>query len=205
MRTRWIWLLLVFLLAAALAVIYAVLTRPAEEQETPEAESTLLLTLDPDKVTALSWRGEKGEYRILRQSDGSWLWEADPSCPLDADAVKTLLGAFSQVSSQRPVEAGESLADYGLDPALREAELQLDSGERLLLRLGDYTAYAQGCYALDQEGRMWIVPEEAEQLFDLDQWDLLAYDRLPALDTAEAVFADCRGSFSFQSLPTGSS
>ena len=184
MKRRWIWALAVFLLAAALAVVYAVLTRPAEETETPEPEETQLLTLDPERVAALVWRGEKGSHRILRQPDGSWQWEADPACPLDGDAVKTLLAAYSQLSSRRSVETGEGLAAYGLDPAEREAELELEDGERLLLRLGDYTAYAQGCYALDPEGRLWIVPEEARQLFDLDQWDLLAYDRPPTLDGA---------------------
>ena len=118
--------LLALLLAAVVfgagAYLLNLNTKQQEAAKTAakEAENTVLLTLDANKATALSYT-RKGESIDLAKHSGVWAYSPRSAFALDAAKVTAMLDSLKHVEAVRGVtDKSDSLADYGLaQPALR--------------------------------------------------------------------------------------
>ncbi|GIW41194.1 MAG: hypothetical protein KatS3mg076_1771 [Candidatus Binatia bacterium] len=135
-------LVLLLILAGLGAYVYFV-ERPREQRE---EEKKKLLAFEPDEVTEIRLSASDRTI-VLAKEDGSWKLREPIAAPADEFAVKGLLRAVADAEVKRSLEdAGEKLADYGLEPP--EIELRLRTGEKELpvLKVGKKTPVGYSVY-----------------------------------------------------------
>lgn len=86
-----------------------------EEEKTAEEEaSTIYISkVDVDTITAFSYEIDQVTYSFTKNGD-TWTYDGDTSIDIDEDAVKNMLGTFSNLTATDEIESG-ALSDYGLD------------------------------------------------------------------------------------------
>ena len=110
-RYKRIVVLLAVLLAACIAT-FAV-SRYEEYREEIQNSDAVILEIDPDTVTALSWSYD--ETSLSFHKDETWQYDGDAAFPVDADKIADLLDQFSQFGVSFIIENVEDYAQYGLD------------------------------------------------------------------------------------------
>ena len=133
-RYKRIVVLLAVLLAACIAT-FAV-SRYEEYREEIQNSDAVILEIDPDTVTALSWSYD--ETSLSFHKDETWQYDGDAAFPVDADKIADLLDRFSQFGVSFIIENVEDYAQYGLDEPTCTIDLTAgDTG--YTIKLGDFS------------------------------------------------------------------
>lgn len=88
----------------------------AEEKEKSEAEAKKITVaeINTDDITAFSYENE-GTELTFSKTDGSWIYDEDPTLLLDQDAVASLLSNVTKVTAEDEVKDYDDISDYGFD------------------------------------------------------------------------------------------
>ena len=85
-----------------------------EKQEEIKASGEVVLSIDPEEVTAFSW-----EYEALDplsfHKDESWTYDEDSTFPVDEGQITSLLEQFRNFSAAFIIEDVTDYGQYGLD------------------------------------------------------------------------------------------
>ncbi len=183
--------LLALLLATAVfgagAYLLNLNTKQQEAAKTAakEAEKTVLLTLDADKATALSYT-RKGESIDLAKQNGAWAYAPRSTFALDTAKVTAMLDSLKRVEAVRGVtDQSDSLADYGLtQPALR-ITADAEGGATQTLLIGDKNAMTGDYYAaVAGKDGVYTITSDVYNAFDQGLMQLLTAEDYPTVDAA---------------------
>ncbi len=162
--------------------------KPPETIDAPSDE-VLVLQLPTEQLQAVVWsEGDAAELRLQRDEDGRWMSPADGGVLLDQQKVERTVAALCQVVSNREVEAPSALAEYGLEPALRQVELILEDGSSVRFSLGSLNPYTNRYY-FQMEGSADVHAvgySVGESMLN----DAIDYAPLPALPSMDSSFLD---------------
>lgn len=88
----------------------------AEEKEKNETEAKKITVaeISADDITAFSYENDGAELAFSK-TDGTWIYDGDPSIPLDQDAVVSLLSNVTKVTAEDEVKDYDDISDYGFD------------------------------------------------------------------------------------------
>ncbi len=88
----------------------------AEEKEKKEAEAKKITVaeISADDITAFSYDSDGTELSFSK-TDGTWIYDGDPSVPLDQDAMTSLLSNVEKVTAEDEVKDYDDISDYGFD------------------------------------------------------------------------------------------
>ncbi len=157
---------------------------PAETSESEvDAAAIEIPSLDAGALARIDYtRG--GETVALKKSGDSWLYEADPSCPLDQTLVKQLVSVSTSLTASRSFEARD-LAEYGLDrPACSIALTDAGGGKRSFA-LGNLNEVTKEYYLTADGGNtVYLVGSALHDAFDKGLLDLVQKEAVPNMDGA---------------------
>jgi hypothetical protein len=158
--------------------------RFALEKSTEELRDKQVFPVDPEHVARVAVKTKTNEWVLAKQGDGTWVIATPTSAPQLADTtqVVALLGSLraEQVLKFLPDPAGRGDADF--EHPLVEAQLMLDTGEKVQMRVSQSQWDAGPSYVVlredSQGGFLARVQFTLLGRFDRNAKDLLDHSML---------------------------
>lgn len=173
---------------AALAVLAALVplaSRIPEERNTEEPTGASL-GLDTENLDRLTVEGEE-TLTFVKQGD-SWIYEADPTFPLDETKITTMLDTLASLSAAKTIDEGASAQSYGLASPL----CRVEAGS-MELRIGSDAAMDGGRYFSTGDGKVYITSDDILTPFRYSLLELVKQETAPAMETLETVTLERQG------------
>lgn len=174
---------LVIVCAAAFAV-----SRHEERKEQIKSSDEIILTLEEDSITALSWEyeGYKEEEILSFHKDEKWFWEEDDAFPVSEKKIEELLDQFKEFGVSFIIEEPEELAPYGLDEPT--ARICITAGEEEYeILLGDYSTMDSKRYVSIGDGNVYLVNHDPMDDFSITIRDMIENDQVPKLENVTGI------------------
>ena len=135
-----------FILAAALILLLAVYFglrawNRSEEKSREEADKAAEIHVTDtkaDEIVSMSFDVENGEMAFDR-TDGIWHYTPDEDFPLAQSYPEDMAAALGDITADRELEDGDSLADYGLEEPVYTLSFTDADGNRTDLYFGNMT------------------------------------------------------------------
>ena len=173
---------------AALAVLAALVplaSRIPEERNTEEPAGASL-GLDTENLDRLTVEGEE-TLTFVKQGD-SWIYEADPTFPLDEKKITAMLDTLAYLSAAKTIDEGASAQSYGLASPL----CRVEAGS-MELRIGSDAAMDGGRYFSTGDGKVYITADDILTPFRYSLLELVKQETAPAMETLETVTLERQG------------
>ena len=173
---------------AALAVLAALVplaSRIPEERNTEEPAGASL-GLDTENLDRLTVEGEE-TLTFVKQGD-SWIYEADPTFPLDETKITAMLDTLASLSAAKTIDEGASAQSYGLASPL----CRVEAGS-MELRIGSDAAMDGGRYFSTGDGKVYITADDILTPFRYSLLELVKQETAPAMETLETVTLERQG------------
>ena len=173
---------------AALAVLAALVplaSRIPEERNTEEPAGASL-GLDTENLDRLTVEGEE-RLTFVKQGD-SWIYEADPTFPLDEKKITAMLDTLASLSAAKTIDEGASAQSYGLASPL----CRVEAGS-MELRIGSDAAMDGGRYFSTGDGKVYITANDILTPFRYSLLELVKQETAPAMETLETVTLERQG------------
>lgn len=190
-RTKRLQILAGVLVVAAVAA-FAVLHYQERQEEIANTDE-VILSIDADSVTALSWSVDDAAYSF-QNKDGDWSYDGDADFPVDPEEMEVLLSYFTEWGADFIIENPEDLAQYGLnDPT---CEIEITSGEETqTILLGDYSTMDAQRYVSIGDGNVYLVASDPLSAFDVDLSAFIDNDDIPGFGDVDAIHFDGTDSY----------
>ena len=173
---------------AALAVLAALVplaSRIPEERNT-EKPTGASLGLDTENLDRLTVEGEE-TLTFVKQGD-SWIYEADPTFPLDEKKITAMLDTLASLSAAKTIDEGASAQSYGLASPL----CRVEAGS-MELRIGSDAAMDGGRYFSTGDGKVYITADDILTPFRYSLLELVKQETAPTMETLETVTLERQG------------
>lgn len=155
-----------------------------DQQDAIAATGEIILEIDPDTVTALSWT--YGDTTLSFQKEDGWTYAADAAFPVSADRMADLLAPFQALGAAFVIEDPDDLGQYGLTDPTCTIQITADGTEYEIL-VGDYSAMDAQRYVSIGDGSVYLVTTDPMEVYDTDLTTLVQNDTVPAFDTVTAL------------------
>ena len=184
--------ILVGVLAAA-CVVTLIAAKHEEKKEQIKESEDVVLTLDPDTVTALSWtytsedeEGNEVTGDLAFHKDESWLYDADEAFPTDDDKIASLIAPFEEFGVSFIIEDVEDYDQYGLTDPVCTISLTAD-GTDYEIKLGAYSTLDEKRYVSIGDGNVYLVSDDPFTYYEVELKDLIKNDSIPYVYQAESI------------------
>jgi hypothetical protein len=140
----------------------------------PKAPPKILELKDAD-IKGIEIQHKDGETTVLAKNDaGKWSITAPKPLAADQNAVSSITGSVSSLTSDRMVDDNVTdLAAYGLEPPELAVTFTLANGSARKLRIGVDTPAGSNTYAkLDGDNRLFTMASSNKTTFDKQSKDL---------------------------------
>lgn len=171
-------------LAGASAATFGVM-KYEEQKEKIKNSDEVILELDGDKVTSLSWEYEK-EYLAFHKTDGKWYYDEDEAFPVDEEKIVELLELFESFGVSFAIEDVEDFSQYGLDDPMCTIKVGTDE-ETYELKLGDFSTMDSERYVTMGDTSVYLVKKDPFDTFELTISDMLDDDEIPDLEQVNEI------------------
>lgn len=182
---------LVFFCVAAI-----VISRYEEHKELIKNSDEMILSLNPEDITALSW--EYGDGKLSFHKEETWLYDEDENFPVNEEKIESLLEIFHEFGVSFKIEEVEDESQYGLDKPVCTIYLTAESrGEgseespvdsrEYVIRLGNYSTMDEKRYVSIGDGNVYLVENDPYEEYEITINDMLLYDEIPAFYEAGAI------------------
>ena len=185
-------LILLAVLVVCCAVTFGV-SRYQEEQEKIASTDEVVLTIDPETVTALSW--DYGEESFAFHREDGWLYDDDEAFPVDADTMEELLSTFESFGVAFVIEDVEDYDQYGLEEPTCTIHIDTDDASYEIL-LGALSTMDQQRYVSIGDGKVYLAASDPMEVYEKELSDLIDNDETPIFDQVESI--QFTGSDSYQ-------
>lgn len=111
-----------------------------EEKAKAQEEADIIHVTDTDPADIVSFSYDMGNGVLsFEKRDGQWYYTEDEDFPLDQSIPEQITEIISQITADRELEDGDTLADYGLDAPAYTLEYTDNSGETVTVDFGSLT------------------------------------------------------------------
>lgn len=182
-KAKRIYVLLGILLIACVATF--AISRHEEEKEKIKNSDEIILTIDSETVTALSW--EYGEDNALAfHKDETWLYDEDEAFPVDEEKIAGLLEQFKEFGVSFEIEEVEDYAQYGLDEPTCTIHITAEEQE-YTIQLGTYSTMDSQRYVSIGDGKVYLVSHDPMEDYEIELSDMIKHDEIPGLKNATSI------------------
>lgn len=181
-RYKRIVVLLAVLAVACVATFAA--SQYQEYKEEIETSDEVILEIDPESVTTLSWSidGESLDFH----KDESWLYDGDEAFPVDDEKITELLDQFSEFGVAFIIENVEDYAQYGLDSPACTIDLATED-QTYEIKLGDFSKMDEQRYVDIGDGNVYLVSDDPMEAFNVELSDLIKDDEIPDFERVSQI------------------
>lgn len=183
MRKKKSLVILIVVLAALLAVYLGLQAwnRHQEDRQAAEEEAAKIYVTDtdPDDIVSMSFNVGSGDMSFEKE-DGTWYYAPDRDFPLIQSYPEDMAGALGELTADRHLEDGDSLADYGLDDPDYTVEFTDGSGATTSIYFGNVT----GDYyyvTVDDAGEVYTVSTAVIDDLNYSLDDMAQLDEYPSI------------------------
>lgn len=178
-------LTLVAVLAVFCVATFA-LTRYEEKQEQIQNTDAVILELETDSVTSLSWEYSGGGKLAFTKTEAGWKYDDDDTFPVSEEKVRQILAHFESFGVKFIIENVEDYSQYGLDDP--ECTLCLTTDEKsYAIKLGDFSKMDEQRYIDIGDGNAYLVGEDPLDYVDAELSSMIQHDDTPGFETVECV------------------
>lgn len=170
-------------LAAACAVTFGV-SSYEKQKEIIKNSDEIILTLDSEKVQALSWKNETDQLSFHK--DETWIYDEDEAFPVDEEKINELLEPFLEFGVSFVIEEAEDLGQYGLDDPVCTIQIKTEETDYEIL-LGDYSKMDSERYVSIGDGKVYLVKDDPLNYYDAGLKDMIKHDELPEFEQVTQV------------------
>ena len=181
-KAKKIYALLGVLLVICVATF--VISRQEEEKEKIKNSDAIILTIDSESVTALSW--EYDETSLAFHKDEKWLYDEDEAFPVDEEKIADLLEQFSEFGVSFEIEDVEDYSQYGLDDPTCTIKITAGEEEYTIL-LGAYSTMDEERYVSIGDGKVYLVSHDPMEDYEITIRDMIKDDEIPELSDATRI------------------
>ncbi len=142
-----------------------------------ENESIMLAEYDLSTTTSVSYSRNGEEFLTFNVVNGAWVYEADPTFPLNQEIVTYMAGALSSMAAERAVTDVDKDA-YGLTDPAYVICVSYNDGTSHVYTIGNYNSFTGGYY-FTMDGNCYMIASGLIPYFDYALSDLLALDTIP--------------------------
>lgn len=187
-RFKKIWILLGVLVVVSVAALGAI--KYEEKKEEIQNMDEVVLTIDPETVTALSWTNETTSLSFTK-TDDVWSYDDDADFPVDAETVNEMLELWNGFGAAFVIDEVEDTAQYGLDEPV--ATIQVTTSEQIEgleateadgaytyeIKLGTYSTMDSERYVSIGDGKVYLVDNDPLDLYAAELTDMIDNDDTP--------------------------
>ena len=169
---------------AAVCIATVIVTQIEEKKELIHNTDEVILSVNPETVTSLSW--EYGDTSLAFSRSDVWQWDEDAAFPVDEEKIGNLLGIFEDFGAAFIIEDVEDFGQYGLDdPA---CTIRLASGEESYeVVLGAYSTMDAQRYVSIGDGNVYLVKNDPFDAYEIELSDTILHDETPSFDKLNAI------------------
>lgn len=183
--------ILIFVCAAAIVV-----SRYEEKKEKIKNSEEIILSLNPEDVTALSWEYEDGSLSFHKEE--VWLYDEDENFPVNEEKIEDLLEIFHEFGVSFKIEEVTDESQYGLDNPVCTIHITAENEEEdsdenrvdsreYVIKLGNYSTMDEKRYVSIGDDNVYLVENDPMETYDITINDILQYDDIPDFYEAEAI------------------
>ena len=187
-----------YLLLGILAVVCAVtfiVCRYEEKKEQIKNSDEVLLKIEAENVTSLSWENETESLSFHKEE--SWIYDKDEAFPVSEDKVNELLELFREFGVSFVIEEVEDYGQYGLDDPICTINIETED-KKYEIKLGDYSKMDSERYVSIGDGNVYLVKNDPLESYDAGLSDMIAHDDMPEFAEAEIHSIQFAGSSNYQ-------
>lgn len=181
-KARKIYVLLGVLLIICTAAL--IISRQEEKKEKIKNSDAVILTIDKESVTALSW--EYAETALSFHKEVNWLYDADEAFPVDEEKITALLEPFEEFGASFEIEDVEDISQYGLDEPVCSVHITADEQE-YTITLGSYSTMDEERYVSIGDGKVYLVSHDPMKDYEIALHDLIRQDEIPNLTEVTTI------------------
>ena len=181
-KAKKIYALLGVLLVICVATF--VISRQEEEKEKIKNSDAVILTIDSESVSALSW--EYGDISLAFHKDENWLYDEDEAFPVDEEKIADLLEQFSEFGVSFEIDEVEDYSQYGLDDPT--CTIRITAGEQeYTILLGAYSTMDEERYVSIGDGKVYLVSHDPMDDYEIELRDMIKHDEIPTLENVTRI------------------
>ncbi len=181
-RAKRIYILLIVLAAIIVAII--VVSRYQRHVEQIKSTKEVILDIDSEEVTGLSWDAEEYSYAFHR--DDGWKYDEDENFPVSDEKIDELLDIFSDYEADFEIEDVTDYGQYGLDDPVATIRITTEDGTDEIT-LGDFSTLDQERYLCLNGGNVYLAETDPLESFEVELVDLMQQDTLDAFTQADTI------------------
>ena len=183
----------IFILAAVLVILLAVYfglrawnQNEEKQQEEAEKEAQIHVTdTESRDITAMSFDVGNGEMAFAR-TEGIWYYTPDEDFPLAQSYPEDMAAALGDITADRKLEDGDSLADYGLEEPVYTLSFTDADGDTTDLYFGNMTG--ENYYVtVGDAGTVYTVASTVIDPFNHILSDMAQLDEYPGIGSGNLV------------------
>ena len=176
-------LVLLGILLVACGATFAI-SRHEEEKEKIKNSDEIILAIETDSVTSLSWEYEENAFAFHK--DETWLYDADEAFPVDEEKITELLEEFEEFGVSFVIEEVEDYAQYGLDEPT--CTISITAGEQdYTIQLGAFSTMDSQRYLSIGDGKVYLASNDPMEAYEIQISDLIKHDEILGLSDATAI------------------
>lgn len=177
----------IYILLGILAVICLLtflVSRQEEKKERIKNSDEVILKIDSDDVTELSWETEKGSLAFHKED--SWVYDEDEEFPVNEKNIEKLLEMFKKFTVSFVIEDVEDYEQYGLNDPLCNIQIKTKD-KNYEIKVGDYSKMDEERYVSIGDGNVYLVKDDPLEAFSLELKDMIEDDEIPDLSETKAL------------------
>lgn len=165
------------------AVTFAV-NKYEEKKEKIKNSDEIILTLDPENVTNLSW--SYSDISLSFHKEENWVYDEDAEFPVDEEKIAGLLEIFEEFGVSFVIEDTEETGAYGLDQPECTIQIQTEDQDYEIL-LGDFSTMDSQRYVSIGDGNVYLVKTDPLDTYEVTLEDMIQNDTIPVFEQAEKI------------------
>lgn len=165
------------------AVTFAV-NKYEEKKEKIKNSDEIILTLDPENVTNLSWSYSDSSLSFHKEEN--WVYDEDAEFPVDEEKIAGLLEIFEEFGVSFVIEDTEETGAYGLDQPECTIQIQTEDQDYEIL-LGDFSTMDSERYVSIGDGNVYLVKTDPLDTYEVTLEDMIQNDTIPVFEQAEKI------------------
>ena len=176
------------ILLAVLVVICGItvmVSRSEEKKEKIKNSDEIILAIDSDAVTALSWECNGLELSFHKDAD-VWKYDGDENFPLSDIAIYEILENFNEFGVSFKIEDPDSIAQYGLSDPVCTVNITTEN-ESYVLNMGGYSTMDSLRYVSIGDGNVYLASEDPLEAFEVSIEDLIDNDEIAYITQANRI------------------
>lgn len=195
----------IYVLVGVLAVLSGatfLLMHSEKKQEAIQKSGETVFSVEPDTVTALSWKNEKGSFSFHKDGNGVWQYDADADFPVDQDKIGNLLAQFEDFGAAFEIDDVEDYAQYGLSDPVCTVTLttegtdgktasgstaSADGSDTYEISIGSFSKMDAQRYVSVGDGNAYLAAKDPYDSFDIALSGVIQNDRVPGFDSVSEI------------------